>query len=1059
MGVASGRAHVDDVRDGDGDHRTHPEDFVSCRVEIVVRLLGVARRRLATGEMALPPGRATQLAAVLALRNDWVGRAELVDLLWPDTETDRARRNLSQLLYEIRRTPWGNDVEGETTRVRWSVSTDVAAFRGAAAEGAWSLAISLYDGDLLADVGPSPSEPFDEWLRVEREDLRETWHDALRGHADALGEAGRWRERALVLRRLVASDGLLEDAVQALMRDEARAGRRDVALQVFGSFRERLARELGLAPLDATNELAEAVRAGRFEADIPEASEDPASDPAEGAPPPPSVPGAIDVRPGPVRNLGADATPFVGRALELAELHTLLGGGSHRLVTIHGTGGSGKSRLARQLARERAGHHEDGAAWVPLAAARDESGVIDAIVRALSLRVPPELDALSEALSGGERLLVLDEAEHLPDVPGVVSVLLDACPGLRLVVTSRAVLDVPGEAVVPVAGLNVPPSDDDVDAEAYDAVGLLLRAAHRVRPGFQPRDEERVAAVALTRVLAGSPLAIELAAGWLRLLSPSELLEQVQGDLDVLRATHGDVPERHTSLRAVFESSWSLLSETERAGLRRLAVFVDGCTRESAVAVADVPLHVLLALTNRALLQRRGRTRFVPHPMVQHFLRDKLAEEPTLQHELEGRHGAYFLALADDADERLDTPDQPQALQRLEDDAGNLVAALERAVAAGEEDVAHAMCAALGRFWRWRGRVREAAAWFERARAIRSNDAPSALRVRFDLAEGLLLERLGAYDRAETMFEGGLADARRLGEPGLEAAALNDQAMVAWRRGDLARARALFADVRDRNRQRGHDASLAGSLGNLGNVERDMGDLDAAHVSYDEALVLAERLGHLWEVANVLNNKAIAYAYARDLEAARVEFERALALQRSIENAHGVSTSLINLGNVHLDTDQPERAEALYREALALCEELGNRDGMAHLHVNLGILAQRRGEHGEAHALYGAALRLRRELGARALVAQSVSCLLDLAVARGDHERALVLAGAVRSLCASVGVPLTPPQQSVYDDALLLARASVPAERATELERRGEALSEREAVSYALAERVSGSLG
>jgi predicted ATPase/DNA-binding SARP family transcriptional activator len=1015
-----------------------------------VLLLGVPRRRDANGETALTAGRAAQLAAYLAIRADWLARDELVALLWPDAPPQRGRHTLSQLLYQIRRTPWGHDVEAEPTRVRWRVPSDVAAFRRAAAEGAWRDATELYGGELLEGVPADGSGRFDAWLRGEREDLRESWREAVQGHADALSRDRRWSDAARLLRRLLATDDLLEEAVQALMRCEARAGRREAAVQAYEAFRTRLHEELGLDPLEATVELAAAVRSG-------EVAPDAASPPTERRSARRDDPAwARDVRPGPVDNLTADATPFVGRALELAELHQVMGRGSHRLVTLLGPGGAGKSRVARQLARERAGYHEEGAAWVPLASARDASGAVAAVARALGVRIDPEPDALVALLAAQDRLLVLDAVEHVGDLGGLVLALLDGCPDLTLLTTSRVPLDLPGEAVVPLGGLAIPPHDEADDAEGYDALGLLLRAAHRVRPTFHPRGAERTAAVALTRLLGGTPLAIEMAAGWLRMLEPSELLEEVRRDLGVLTPQGGASDPRHASLQAVFESSWGLLGRDERDALRRLAVFRGGWTRETAADVAGVPLGTLLALANRSLLQRDGTARFRAHAIVQRFAEAKLAATPELREELMLRHERYFLDLADAADRRLDTPDQPAALARLEDEEPNLIAALERALAAGRVDAAQAMIAALGRSWRWRGQVREGLHWAERVAALPGSDTPSSTRVRARLVEGLLRQDQGDYPGADLAFEEALADAEHLGNLELQAAARCDRAIVAWRRGDLASARTLLEQAIAVYREGGHEARLAGTLGNLGNIVRDGGDPQAAHARFDEALVLAERLGHVWEMANLRNNKAIAYAYQDDLDAARREFETALALQRDIDNRPGISMSLTNLGNVHLDTGEHDRARELYGEALALCEELGDRQGAAHLFVNLGVLAQWSGEHDEAHDLYGRSLRIRRELGARALAVQSVSCFLDLAVARGAHERALVLAGAVRSLAERVGVPLTARQQHVYDEALAAARAQAPAARAAELERRGEQLGEREAISFALGERAGG---
>lgn len=193
-------------------------------------LLGVPRRLTPSGEVALPPGRAVQLAAFLAIRGDWVARDDLTALLWPDAVPQRARASLSQLLYALRRSPWGEDVETEPARVRWLAATDVAAFRQAAAEGDWRQATDAYGGPLLEGTAASSSDAFDAWLQGEREELRATWHEALHQLAHALVAAGHGTEAARHLRRLLADGALREDAVQLLVRCEARAGRRDAAL-------------------------------------------------------------------------------------------------------------------------------------------------------------------------------------------------------------------------------------------------------------------------------------------------------------------------------------------------------------------------------------------------------------------------------------------------------------------------------------------------------------------------------------------------------------------------------------------------------------------------------------------------------------------------------------------------------------------------------------------------------------------------------------------------------------------------------------------------------------
>jgi tetratricopeptide (TPR) repeat protein len=555
-------------------------------------------------------------------------------------------------------------------------------------------------------------------------------------------------------------------------------------------------------------------------------------------------------------------------------------------------------------------------------------------------------------------------------------------------------------------------------------------------------------------MLEGSPLGLELAAGWLRFLEPSELLDEVRRDFDVLRARSTDIDPAHASLGAVFESSWSLLGEAEREGMRRLAVFRGGCTRDSAVAVADVPLATLLALTNRSLLQRDGNTRFTMHTVVQHFADGKLAERPATAAELEDRHGEYFLALAQDTDRRIDTPDQGSAIARLAEDGANVTAALGRALDGRRTDTAYELVAALARFWRWRGRAHEALDWIDRLRSMVPTSVPTVAGVRVRLGEGRLLENTGRYAEADAAFDDALADAELLEDQDLVTTAHLEKAIIAWRRGDLGAARTDLERVCDRYRGLGREASLAGALGNLGNVTRDAGDLDSAHACYDEALAIVERIGRAWDIANIRNNKAIAFAYARDLTSAAREFEQAYELQKSIDNTTGMSQSLMNLGVVLMDSGDVGRATELYAEALALFEQTGDADGLAHVNVNLGVLAQQSGDFDAAHARFSAALQGRRAFGSRSLVAQSVLTFLGLAVARGAFERAFVLNGAVKRQLDSASVPLPAPQRTAYDESMATAHANVLPHRAAELERRGAALADAEVLEFALGTRA-----
>src|SRR5690606_12903064 len=350
-----------------------------------------------------------------------------------------------------------------------------------------------------------------------------------------------------------------------------------------------------------------------------------------------------------------------------------------------------------------------------------------------------------------------------------------------------------------------------------------------------------------------------------------------------------------------------------------LAVFRGGCTRESALAVADVAINNLLSLTNRSLLKREPGGRFAPHPVVLHFAGEKLAAASDVNAEVEERHGAYFLAIAEDADRRLDSAEQATALARLDVEAANILVALERCIAGSKVETASLLVAAMGQPLRWRGRTRYGLEWCERVERLTLEPPGAAPALKVLLTKGLLLEIVGEYTAAHDAFTAALALAKTLGDYDSQAAARTNLSTVAWRQGDLERATNLLegvcAECRD---EPDREKALRGALGNLGNVARDAGDLEKALRCFDESLRLAERAGNVWQMANMTNNRAIVHAYGDDLHAARVEFAKALELHRTLDNRVGMSMSLMNLGVVHMDSGDLDQAEDYFDEALAL---------------------------------------------------------------------------------------------------------------------------------------------
>jgi predicted ATPase/DNA-binding SARP family transcriptional activator/Tfp pilus assembly protein PilF len=979
----------------------------------------------------LPIKQSLLLGSYLAYREDWVQRDELLALFWPDQDEKTARHNLSQLLYESKRQPWATGLEVERNRVRWPIATDVQAFREAIGSGSWDEAVGLYEGELLGGVLADENPSYQDWLSREREELQADWREAVLKHAAVLEGAGTPRRAAALLREVLRHDTLAEDVLQAYMRCAAADGQRDQALRAFESFRSTLHSELEVEPLEATLLLADGLRE------------------AAGVGPlhAPTVPTAP-----PLRNFPTSSTPFVGRDLELAELGSRLLDPETRLLTLVGPGGIGKSRLAQQLARSRADTFAGGATFVPLASVPAPDLLADTALAAFGLersgRRPP-LEQLLDYLADRETLLLLDNVEHLLEAVSDVATLLDTAPGLRVLATSREPLDLPGEVLYELEGLSFPADESWEDVEAYDAVALFLRSARRVHRHFHLGPHNHADVIHLCRLLGGLPLGLELAAAWVRLLTPGELVEELGTNLDLLRS-EGGMPERHRSLQAVFEHSWALLSEREQQALSDLAVFRGGFTKDAATEVGEVSLRTLLALVNKSLLQRTSSGRFERHVTVRQFALDRLAADPERNATMLDRHAGHYVRLAERLRPLLDGPEQGRALTQLEGELDNLRSAFEHLLDVGRSADAVHLYGALGPFWRRRGHVAEGRRLFERLKQRPLPPPNGALAATLNSA-GILASHQGEYERSRALHQQALEIGEALDDDGHTADALTNLGAVCWHKDDYPGAEAYLLRALELRRTLDNDAALAGVLNNLGNLARDGNRYDLALSYYDEALALARKIGHRWEIANTSNNRAIVHAYRGDLESAGVLFAEALEVQRELGDRRGMSMSMTNLGNTLMDRGSHQEATALYLEALELDRELGDRLGEAHIHNNLGILAGYERRFDEAHRHYLEALTIRHRHGKPHGVALTLNCFVDLALLEGDPTQALTLIGAIDGLLEQTGIPYPPHIDKLHQGYLQQATAAVGHDASAVLLERGRALSLDEVNAFAAA--------
>jgi len=632
-----------------------------------------------------------------------------------------------------------------------------------------------------------------------------------------------------------------------------------------------------------------------------------------------------------------------------------------RLVTLTGPGGVGKTSLARHVAAKLACDYEHGECFVALESVRDPALVPAAIAQALRLREAGAVslvDRIGSFLLGKRMLLVLDNFEHVASAATVVAELLVACPLLEVLATSRGSLRLSGEHEFPVAPLALPdPAHrNELDAlGAYPGVELFLERAMAVRPDFRLSDDNAAAVGEICARVDGLPLAIELAAARVRLLSPAEIVERLAHPFELLSGGSRDLPDRQRALGDTISWSLALLDRGARTLFARLGVFAGGFTVDAAEAVGGDPgaagvIDALAALIDQGLVQRPVETGPASRPRLLETIREFALEELDAggeQDDVRAAHAAFYVALARSADGEC-----------LELEQSNLRVALRWYLAREDQDGALALSSALSAFWLSRGHLTEGRRWLEQALAL-GDGPPTADWARAQVAAGLLAYHQADYAVAAVHLQRGLDQCRVRGDEADVAGVLAALALARARAGDLAPALHLAEEAVDAYRRLDDEAGVGRSLETLGRVLWIRGDYGQARARLQESLVVARRHG------------------ARDVAA----------------------SALQGLGYVALVDGDLERASELLEESLAEFRELGDRWWALRGICALGHVAARRGAHAAARLQFEQGLQTARELGDPMLEA---ACLEGLAGAHGPAMAARLL-GAAETLRERAG--------------------------------------------------------
>jgi predicted ATPase/DNA-binding CsgD family transcriptional regulator len=676
-------------------------------------------------------------------------------------------------------------------------------------------------------------------------------------------------------------------------------------------------------------------------------------------------------------NLPAARSSFVGREREIAEVERGLA--STRLLTLTGAGGSGKTRLALEAARNFVGAYPDGVWLVELAPLSEGALVSKEVAQALGVPerpAQPLADTLAEVLRDRKLLLVVDNCEHLLDATAhLVDSLLDSCPHLSILATSREAIGVEGEVRWLVPPLSVPGdglASSSEELEGYESVRLFVERARGRDPSFSLRPDNARAITEICGRLEGIPLAIELAAARVGTLSLNHISGRIGDSLDLLTRGGRTAEPRQRTLKGTLDWSHDLLSEPEKVLFRRLSVFAGGWSLKTAETVVSgngveegEVLELLSGLVEKSLVlaeEHEGSgVRYRMLEPVKQYAREKL-EEGGESETVRRRHADFFLALAETARPELRGPEDKKWLERLEREHDNMRAALSFALEGEDAELALRLAGALGTFWHMHSHSEEGRKWLEAALA-RDDGAPVVVRIKALEALFWLAFDQWDHDRAQAIA----GEATQLSvemETGssLAASLRIMSAGPAWMRGDYQRGRELLEESLEISRKAGDRIMIAEALIQLAITAWGMGDVERGKEIYEEGAALCREAGYAFRLPDFLLSLGYQLLLEGDYERGAALNEEAVALCREHGYARSLNLSLDNLGWATLLGGDHERAKPFYEESLAVSKELGDRACASESLDGLACSAGAAGEARRAGRLFGAAEALRETL-------------------------------------------------------------------------------------------------
>ncbi|MCE7979898.1 MAG: hypothetical protein DYG89_01790 [Caldilinea sp. CFX5] len=997
-------------------------------------LLGSPLIKLDQQPVTIAKQKAVALLAYLAVTRTHHRRDRLATIFWPGYDQSSARTYLRQALFELTQRlgeQWFSASRESIGLVRASeLQVDVHLFLEQVAQASkWrdkftatdymkvQQAVELYRDDFLAGFTLPDAPDFDEWHFFQSEQLRQ----AL---AEALQQLIAWckTQRAYPLaidyaRRWVNQDPLHEAAQRTLVELYAYAGQASAALHQYEECVRLLQKELGV-PLDQeTTALYEAIKRKRFPPPAVVSSS------LSGNPPAAEHGQVVAQQPAtlPVTNLPRFTSPLIGRATDLAALDRLLADANIRLITLVGPGGMGKTRLALAAAerQQQAAHFANGVYFVPLAPLAHRDAIIPAIADALTFsfvadsketRTPKQ--QLLDYLRPKQILLVLDNFEHLLDGVELVLTILETAPAVRVLTTSRERLQVHDEQVYTVHGLSYPLGKLVNTDTPYAATELFCQRARRVEPDFALSAADHQSLTRICQLLEGMPLGIELAAAWVNVLPLPQIASEIEQSLDFLHTEARDLPQRHRSIRAVFDTTWQQLSTPEQTLFAQLSIFRGGFTRQAVQQVTGATLPMLSVLAAKALIQfDKPNDRYTVHELLRQYGASKLSEQPVQEQNVRNRHSAYYAGWLQQREPELKGAKQRDALTAIETEHENVRLAWQWALTQPTVDRIRQALDALCTFYEWQGRHDEGDISTQAAIAtIEPLNTPEAQRL---LAKALawrtvFLRVKGPLDLAHQLLQRAatLLDAL----VGIGQDTRVEQAFIFLQTGHLAleqdneTAQSAYASSLALYRTLDMPWEAASALAGLGRIAQFRGAYHQVQVCYEESLLLYRQLGDHLGIATVLDALSLNARYQGKIEESEQLARKSYQHYQQIGSQSTLAKGLFTLGQAVDWTGKRAEAHALIQQALALYEHLGHRRELAALYARISSteLMLCRYTAAQAHAQMG--LALAQEFGDLRFIGFALDNLSAVAFAEGRNAEAEQLASESLAAYQKLGV-------------------------------------------------------